>query len=568
MHRMYQTHHIRKIEELSGRLWNFEIQGQGISRREKVFVPSCWETMPGLGNYRGKAEYSCQFAANGNVRLEFKGVSHTAQVYVDDVLVKEHYGAYTPFDVVLEGLQEGIHTLKVTVSNQFGEHSALHIPNDYMTYGGITRPVILEKIANAYIKWAHYTPIRTPEGWLLHTEVCVHELQKSPAYSVQICVANKTFALEKKAASDGEVKYCSLLSVDDVKMWSLQEPHLYQVTAQLMDHDVILDDLIDRVGFRTIQVEGEHILLNGRPVRIKGVCRHEDYSGFGCAIPPAAIQRDLQLIHALGCNSIRTTHYPNDEIFLDLCDEQGILVWEENHSRGLSEADMRNPNFDWQCSQCIEEMVQAHYNHPSIYIWGILNECASHTEYGRNCYEKQLQQLHRLDSSRPLTFATCQFTHDENGKQLQFKDICLDLPDVVSINIYPQWYFDTDVRHFLGDLHHCVDETKGKGKPMIISEIGAGGEYGYHSAEHLKWSEEYQAAALEEQLGAVLEDPHCCGVYIWQYCDTRVSNEWFARRPRTFNNKGLVDTWRRPKLAFETVRHIFQESPDYFEHEV
>ena len=159
----------------------------------------------------------------------------------------------------------------------------------------------------------------------------------------------------------------------------------YPVHAVLMQEGRQTDDLIDRFGFREVTVCGKDILLNGEKLKIRGVCRHEDHSQFGCALPYEAMAADLEQIKDLGANSVRTSHYPNDERFLDLCDEQGILIWEENHARGLSEEDMRNKNFEWQAEQVIREMIQAHYNHPCIYIWGILNECASDSEYGKEC---------------------------------------------------------------------------------------------------------------------------------------------------------------------------------------
>ena len=99
----------------------------------------------------------------------------------------------------------------------------------------------------------------------------------------------------------------------------------------------------------------------------------------GSALPRLMV-KDVDLITELGCNSVRTSHYPNDERFLDLCDERGIAVWEENHARGLS-LEQNHPNFGWQSEQVTREMVR-HFNHPSILIWAILNECASNTEEG------------------------------------------------------------------------------------------------------------------------------------------------------------------------------------------
>lgn len=98
---------------------------------------------------------------------------------------------------------------------------------------------------------------------------------------------------------------------------------------------------------------------------------------------------------------MRTTHYPNDELFLDLCDEMGILVWEENHARGFVTEEMKRPHFEEQCEDTIREMIRAHYNHPSIYIWGILNECGSDSEFGRACYDAQFQLIRKWTRAVP-----------------------------------------------------------------------------------------------------------------------------------------------------------------------
>ena len=315
----------------------------------------------------------------------------------------------------------------------------------------------------------------------------------------------------------------------------------------------VIDDLTDRVGFREVRTQGKDILLNGKKLQIKGFYRHEDHPQFGCALPLSAIMQDLQLARDMGANSIRTSHYPNDELFLDLCDELGILVWEENHARGLSEEQMKNPTFERQCEACIREMIAAHYNHPSIYIWGILNECASDTEYGRECYKTQLELIKSLDVTRPRSFSSCRFK----------TDICFDLVDVVSYNIYPKWYHNTPVAEYLDDLYKWVQTTGGAGKPFLITEVGAGAIYGYRTPAKVKWSEEYQVLALEEQLGAILSYKDCSGVYIWQFCDVRVTNDWWNTRPRTMNNKGIVDEYRRPKLSYETVKRIFGSVDTY-----
>lgn len=560
---MFETHQIRPQTELSDHLWDFTpLQGAQANQTRRVLVPSCWESLPGLRSYRGEGLYARRFVGGGNLRLEFKGVSHTATVYLDGIEIVHHYNAYTPFTVVIPDVPQGEHVLEVKVDNRFGPNSALHIPNDYMTYGGINRPVALETVGNSFLKWVHYTPYRKDGHWHCRVQACVQGVKQDNAVDLQVELAGCAISLGtiqtqpgRTITVDGSFEFTNEI----IQSWSPECPVLYTATAQLLQGGVPVDDLIDRVGFREIRVEGKQILLNGQLLHIKGVCRHEDWEGFGCALTPALMQKDLDMLRDLGGNSVRTTHYPNDERFLDLCDEQGVLVWEENHARGLVEADMRNPNFQPQCEAVNEEMVLAHYNHPSIYIWGILNECASETEYGRACYAKQLAQLRLLDQSRPLTFATCRFTHDVHGEHFRLDDICMDLPDVASFNMYPLWYFDCSVSHFLDQVHAALAQTPAANKPLIISEIGAGAEYGYHANAEEKWTEEYQADALDQQLTTILQDPDCCGVYIWQFADVRVSREWFARRPRSYNNKGILDEYRRPKLAYYQVKKLFAQ---------
>ena len=599
MIRTFETHKIRESKELSGCLWNFHtLSGDRKDKTIQVPVPSCWETYPDTVSYRGKASYSRTFEAEGNVRLEFKGVSHTATVLVDGREVVSHYNAYTIFDVLLRNMAPGVHTLEVIADNSFGPESALHVPNDYQSYGGISRPVVLDNLKEAYIQWMHITPIwkegdeafdeedewddilsgtnqRTRTGWYLKVEVCLSNLSEedfSGALELTIEEAKHDKNEVDEWEEEENFQYLPLLPVrlqagetqvlqteemfcPGVRTWWPEQPNLYEMAAILRD-DIgsPVDDFIDRTGFREVKTEGKDILLNGKKLFIKGFCRHEDHPQFGCALPFSAIQYDLMLAKDLGANSIRTSHYPNDEIFLDLCDEQGILVWEENHARGLSEQDMRNPHFEKQCEDCIREMIMAHYNHPSIYIWGILNECASHTEYGKRCYEAQYELIRTLDATRPHSSASCQFK----------TDLCFGYPEVVSYNIYPKWYHDTPVKEYLSDLYDWVQtDTEGAGKPFLITETGAGAIYGYRTPTHVKWSEEYQVDALEQQIQAVFEQEGCSGIYIWQFCDVRVCDSWFDKRPRTMNNKGIVDEYRRPKLSYETVKNLFESKGNY-----
>ncbi|NMA84451.1 MAG: beta-glucuronidase [Epulopiscium sp.] len=555
MIRGFMMHEIRKEVELDG-LWVFQpCEGEGKDKTYKMSVPSCWESHPEFINYRGKGYYKKEIQAKGNIRLVFKGVSHTAKVFWNGEIVANHYNAYTPFEVVIRGAEDQKHELMVEVDNSFTAESSLHIPNDYHTYGGIIRPVAFQVIPDAYIQYVHFTPFKKNNQWHGKIEVAVENIgEKDQLVYLKTCISEMEYEFKEKIAIAGEtVLFSEEFEFKDVKNYELEDPVLYLLKTNLyIEKDTKpVDDLIERIGFREIKIRGKDLYFNDTKVKIKGFNRHEDHGHFGSSIPYQAMMADLHQILDMGGNAIRTAHYPNDERFLDLCDELGILVWEESHARGLSEEQMRHKNFDQQSEDSIREMIMNHYNHPSIFVWGILNECASYTRYGRECYEKQFKQIKSLDQSRPTTFASCHY----------HRDICLDLPDIVSFNIYPGWYEQEpkgSEEFTNNEVYSWVQRaTEGKGKPYIISEIGAGAIYGYRTMRKSKWSEEWQAETLERQLEAVLSHEEMTGVFVWQYCDCRVSDEWFYARPRTMNNKGVVDEFRRPKMAYEVVKRIF-----------
>ena len=523
-------------------------------------MPGCWENHPLFADYRGEGIYRKTFQAQGNGRIECKGVSHTATVYLDGHEIGHHYNAYTPFSVVVSDLEPGRHMLEIKADNRFHKDSALHVPNDYMSYGGISRGVVVEELSDLYLEYVHVKTYRENEQWHVQVKAAVNVLKigqnEEEDITIQGKIKDTAFEWKLTDTAKKHYEFCTDLKINGIEEWSPETPVLYHVELQMLREDEVIDDLIERFGFREICVQGKYILLNGKRLRIKGVCRHEDHPDYGCALPYQTIYNDLVLIRQMGANSIRTAHYPNDEIFLDLCDELGILVWEENHARGLEEDRMKHPLFEEQAEQVIREMIFYHYNHPCIFIWGILNECASETLFGRSCYEKQFRLIREMDDSRPCTFASCKF----------FGDICFDLPDVISCNLYPRWYVDKPVRDYLNEVYDwIVEDGNGKGKPFIVSEIGAGGLYGCHNAYHGKWTEEYQADALSEQVSECLKFSESMGVYIWQFCDVRVSSEWFAGRPREMNNKGVVDEYRRPKAAYGRVKEIFEQYSNYYE---
>ena len=131
--------------------------------------------------------------------------------------------------------------------------------------------------------------------------------------------------------------------------------------------------------------------------------------------------------------------------------------------------------------------------------------------------------------------------------------------DVVSVNLYPQWYHDKPVQVQIDEKLEEIRTHGGDNKPVIISEIGAGAIYGYHDPfGQAKWSEERQCAILRKQIEGVLANESLSGIFLWQFADCRICDEWFGSRPRSYNNKGVVDEFRRPKMSYAVVKELFR----------
>ncbi|NCB29603.1 MAG: beta-galactosidase, partial [Clostridia bacterium] len=213
-------------------------------------------------------------------------------------------------------------------------------------------------------------------------------------------------------------------------------------------------------------------------------------------MPPAQMIADLQLLRDLGCNFIRGCHYPQSQRFLDLCDRLGFLVWEESLGWGDHADVQADPKFRrLQVVQTVN-MVEASINHPSIVLWGFMNEAGDDKEVGASLLRELAAAVRSVDCSRPVTNATM---HIRTA-------LALDAFDVISFNIYPGWYEGANtadprpldrIAPTLDEILGRLDTPELRDKPVIISEIGAGGIYNWRDRIAGIWSEEYQADYLD-----------------------------------------------------------------------
>lgn len=325
MLRTFQTHEIRKQEELTDRLWEFTpCGGEFAGKTYPVATPCCWESLPGLASYRGEGVFRRTFEGGGNLRLEFKGVSLDAVVSLDGREIARHSGAYAPFCALLKDVPQGIHTIEVRADNRNGEGG----PCGGAVYGGIVRPVALERLSTAFITSVRVTPSFAEGGWRAELAAEVYAFEDA-VFALQSELCGKKMCWMGKVKGGERRAFSALLRMDKVEPWSPDSPKLYPIKTQLLIGGAPVDDLIGRVAFRETAVEGDRMLLNGKRVRIKGVCYREDHPQFGCALPYRAIAADLQLIRGLGANSVRAECDSGDDVLRDLCDEFGLLMWED-----------------------------------------------------------------------------------------------------------------------------------------------------------------------------------------------------------------------------------------------
>ncbi len=346
------------------------------------------------------------------------------------------------------------------------------------------------------------------------------------------------------------------LNLKNFSLWQPDSPNLHTLTV-----DNGMDSMTVRFGIRQVWAEKGQIILNGKPIKLLGFCRHEAHPQYGPALPYQQVAADLQILRDMGCNFVRGAHYPQDKRFLTLCDELGFLVFEESMGWGQTVKHFTDPVFiDAQLRQT-EEMIVASYNNPSVIIRGFLNEGESDSEESSDCY-KALIKLIREKAPHCLVTA---------ASKKGLNDRFLELFDVICLNIYPGWYaLDYDDEKPLCEIVPKINEyisgLKVRGlsdKPFIISEIGAGAIYGWRDPICAHWSEEYQDEYLKIVCNEVVDNKNIAGVALWQFCDCRTHRGANAlARPRAFNNKGVLDEYRRPKAAYKSVKNIFRRYVD------
>ncbi|CAN5386716.1 beta-glucuronidase [soil metagenome] len=550
-----------------GGIWDFVFLGQvdldqisllTVEYTERVLVPSSFDAMPTHAGKRGAALYRTilRIPVGHEALIEFGAVSIWSRIYVDGRILEENGCGYAPFQVRVPAAEFEQRELTVLVDNRFDfDRVPMHEEYfDFYQYGGILREVFL-RILPEKEPWIEYVRVTPTKGYREgDIEVTVKLRGEKEA---RVALGFQFDEGDQQVVEVSGLENVFKLKVPNPRIWSTSSPQMHRLSVAVQGDDGGDGDRsVVRFGLRVVEARAGALWLNEEKVVLRGYNRHEWHPNYGPCTPKLQMAADLEWLKALGCNFVRGSHYPQDQRFLDLCDEFGFLVWEENLGWGQKGKTFASEKFCRDHQKSLEAMVATSYNHPSIIIWGFLNESASDTEHPRAVFEKTVATLRQMDPSRLVSYATNVPTGDK----------FLHLADVISLNLYPGWYECEGVEDPIGLIGpylrrtlESLDERGFGDKPVILSEIGAEGLYGWHEAHNDFFSEEYQAKYLRTACEAVLNNPRWSGIALWHFSDVRTyGGGWSLRRPRTFNNKGTLDEYRRPKAAFAVVRDVFQ----------
>jgi beta-glucuronidase len=512
-----------------------------------LYVPGDWNTQrASLLFYEGSVWYKRSFdyakSAKERVFVHFGAANYKAFVYLNGEEIGQHEGGFTPFNFeITNQVRAKDNFLVVRVDDTRRSNQVPTVNTDWWNYGGITRPVSLVVLPGSFIQdYSIQLKKGSTEqiaGWV---QLNGAPLQQSVAIRIPEAGIEKTF----ESDSLGRVEFSFKANL---QLWSPESPKLYAVEIASET-----DRVVERIGFRSIGVRGTDILLNGKPIFLRGISLHEEAP----TRPGRSWSEDdartlLGWAKEMGCNFVRLAHYPYDEAMLHTADELGVLVWEEVPVYWMIE--WENPQTLHSAETQLREMIARDHNRTSLIIYSVGNE----TPIGepRNRFIRQLvDDAHSWDATR-LVSAALQPTGAKLGDRetLQINDPLGEVVDVLGTNEYIGWYTgrpeDTD----------RTDWTSAFNKPLIMSEFGADALFGYHGDSQTRWTEEYQENLYEHQLAMLKGISFLRGMSPWVLKDFRSSRRTLPRFEDYFNRKGLISDHGERKKAFFVLQKFYHD---------
>jgi beta-glucuronidase len=512
------------------------------SRSPTLDVPGDWNSQKdSLFYYEALLWYQRDFTVHPTLHthlfLHFGSVNYAASVFVDGQHVCDHEGGYTPFDCEITGVvHDGDNFIIVAVDDQRTVDRVPTVRMDWWNYGGITRPVSLVEVPESYID--DYS-LQLRRGAANQLEGYVHVAGGEPGAHVTLRIPD--LHVEKDAVTDTNGRAAFSFEAPGLELWSPDHPRLYAIEL-----GAGADHLTDDIGFRTVEVQGDQILLNGKPIFLRGISYHDEApfrSGRSWSDKDA--ETLLGWAQDLHCNFVRMAHYPHTENEYRLADKLGILVWSEIPVYW---------GIDWTNAHTLDvakhqlwEMIRRDHNHASVILWSMSNETPESPE--RNAFIHQLAvEARSEDPTRLITSAIV--THFKGTTATLDDPLGQDL-DVLGYNEYLGWY--------QGTAQSIPDYSwqNPMGKPVIISEFGAGAKAGLHGPDTEMFTEEYQDNVFRQQFRMLGKMPFLRGMTPWVLMDFRSPMRQLPRIQDDYNRKGLVSDKGEKKKVFFTLQDYY-----------
>jgi beta-galactosidase len=458
---------------------------------QSASLPHCFNASdacdPDQPYFRGQGWYRTRLAlhnpfSGGRTVLHFQGAGQTTTLWVGLTLIGTHKGGYDEFvfdvtDAVRQlSAAEAAGGLRIAVlcDNSPDLDRVPSDLSDFCLYGGLYRHVNLVYLPAVALDTVHVLPVVAADG---SAEVLVKVRFYNPesrnlpcTLSIQVLdpAGRMIHGATQTLSGWGGLEQLGTFSVSAPELWSPESPQLYRCRVTLAT-SAGESQIEERFGIRQIEfVEHGPFKLNGKRVLLRGTQRHADHAGVAAAMSDDCVREEMRLIREMGANFIRLAHYQQDRLVLDLCDELGLMVWEEVP---WCRAGVGSDAFQQNAKDMLTNMIDQHYNHPSIILWGLGNEDDWPDEYPRidqkavRGFMTDLRDLaHRLDNSRLTSLRRCDFARD--------------IPDVYSPSIWAGWYGGN-----YREYEQSLITQRERVKRFIHIEWGADSQAGRHSED-------------------------------------------------------------------------------------
>ncbi|MFX1281035.1 MAG: beta-glucuronidase [Promethearchaeota archaeon] len=562
----------RQYIDLSG-FWDFRFDFKeegiesewykGYSNGKPIAVPASWnDQFAENRDFLGPGWYQTYFDIpkgwdDQKIIIRFGSVNYLADVWLNGENIGSHEGGHLPFEFDVTNLLNPQNNLLVVrvdgtlAPDRVPPSGRPQIfPNtnfDFFPFCGIHRPVLLYSVPKKGLE--DITIITNIENNSGIVSIKLKIGNEQPVESRILLNGEKQEVIIKKSNNENIIE--KKLIIKNPELWSTNNPYLYDLTAEILKNGTVIDAYTLRIGIRTIQVKGNELFLNDKPVRLYGFGRHEDFPVTGRGYLPAVIIKDYSLMKWIGANSFRTTHYPYSEQMMDLADSLGFLIIDEIPAVGLTFDSSHIDRHLKLCKQYMQELYERDKNHPSVIMWSLANEPRS-SKLSKNFFLELYQFIKEIDSSRLITLINSQNVRNDS----------FEFFDMVCLNRYYGWYVNQGqiqkgIENLSEELENLYIKYK---KPIFISEFGTDTIPGWHSQPPEMFSEEYQIEFLKKYIELIESKPFIIGYHVWNLCDFKTSQG--VLRMGGINFKGVFTRDRRPKMAAHFLKKLWIKKED------